>query len=307
VKLFHEKQYEPARDAFREAYELDPRTTTLLDLALAELEADQPVEAIKHLSEYLARPDAPASKLDTVRTKWLPNAEARTARLEVFARGDAEIRVDGVVAEAAPSSTPEGSSPGEPLTSSIVIAAGEHEVSIREGTLVESRRVAVKGGEVVEVHFQRLPDAPVGPALKAWTDLPVREATRRKANPSAKWITFIGLESTAVAAAGVAIGFSLSVERTASTANALVGRVGDSGCLPPTPAASCSAISRDREAEHTDAAVANGLYAGAGVLSALGVASFFLWPTGHETSGRVLYPMPLFGPGTAGGGLTATW
>src|ERR1700690_1968120 len=48
VKRYKEHQYEAARDAFDQAYLLDPQPGTLLNLALAELKAEQPVAAVVH-------------------------------------------------------------------------------------------------------------------------------------------------------------------------------------------------------------------------------------------------------------------
>src|ERR1019366_4920972 len=97
--LFRRKEYEGAREAFAHAYELEPKAATLFNLALSELNSDHPVEAVAHLREYLTHADEPPAKLESVRTKWLPRAEACTARLDVFAPAGAQLLVDGVVQE----------------------------------------------------------------------------------------------------------------------------------------------------------------------------------------------------------------
>lgn len=307
VKLFREHQYESARDAFSRAYELDARTETLLELGLAELESGQPVEASKHLREYLSRSDAPAAKLDVVRAKWLPRAEARTARLEVFVGAGAEIRVDGVIASAALPATQSGDETGGPLAS-IVIAAGEHEVSAREGTLQQSQHVSARAGELVEVHFQRLPAATASSAMVQTSDRESRSVT----NSGARWITAAGLEAAAIVAVGAAIGFSVAVENSAADANGLIQRVrtatrGNSGCLPPNQAPECGQVSRDRQSEHTNAAVANGLYVGAGAFAVAGAAAFLFWPSSKETPASALRLVPVLGERAGGAGLVGVW
>jgi tetratricopeptide (TPR) repeat protein len=311
VKLYREGQYEAAQHAFSRSYELDPQTETLLELSLAELEAGRPVEASKHLRAYLGRSDAPAAKLDVVRTKWLQRAEARTARLDVFARAGAEIRVDGNPVQVEPSPA----SPGDttrPL-GTIVIAAGEHEVTAQDGALVQSQHVVARGGELIEVHFQRVPDAPSPSVASLGWAGPARAADRSGTTDSrAKWVTVIGLGSAAVVATGVAIGFSIAVEKDASDADALMQRVrtdtgGNSGCLAPTPATQCAQISRDHQAEHSNAALANGFYAGAGALALLGAASFFFWPSPKAPSATAVHPVPVFGDRFAGAALTGAW
>jgi hypothetical protein len=313
VKAFHEQQYDGARQAFLQAYDLAPLADTLLDLALAELEAHRPVEAVNHLKDYLVRTDAPAAKREVVRTQWLPLAEAKTARLDVFAARGAEIRVDGVLAESMPLPSQDSSRIGEPPASSLRVAAGDHEVSVGSGALMQSQHVVAKGGEWVEVHFQRAPDAPspVANSNAATIVTPTLEGTDGSAKSRGKWITLLGFESAAAIAAGVAMGFSLSVEQSASDANRLMGIVrvetgGNSGCLVPADAR-CAEISRDRQAEQSNGALANGLYAGAGALAVIGAASVLLWPSSPERSASALHPRVLLGDRTAGAALAGTW
>ena len=310
VKLYREGQFEAASDAFSRSYKLDPQTETLLELSLAELEAGRPVEASKHLRVYLGRNDAPAAKLDVVRTKWLPRAEARTARLDVFVRPGAEIRVDGDRVQMEPSPTPPGGTTG-PL-GTIVIAAGEHEVSAQDGALVQSQHVVARGGELAEVHFQRVPDVPSSSPASLWTGPASAEDKGGSTSSRAKWITVIGLGSAAVVAAGVAIGFSIAVQNSASDADSLMQHVraetgGNSGCLPPTPAAECPQVSRDHQAERSNAALANGFYVGAGALALLGAATFFWWPSQKATATTSVHPVPIFGDRTAGAALRGSW
>ena len=162
--LFKRENYEGARAAFARAYEIDPKAATLFNFALSELNADHPVEAAAHLREYLTHADEPAAKLESVRTKWLPRAEARTARLDVFAPAGAQLAVDGAVPQDAKTAT---GPTGAPMTS-IVVAAGEHDVSARQGTLSETQHVTARGGELVELHFQRVAAAPAAVAI-GWT------------------------------------------------------------------------------------------------------------------------------------------
>lgn len=314
VRLFREHQYEAAKDAFSHAYELDPQTETLLDLALAELETDRPVEASKHLRDYLGRPDAPAAKLDVVRTKWLPRAEARTARLEVFAHAGADVRVDGTAAESAPRGPGDDETNGSPVAS-LIVAAGEHEVSARVGTFVETQHVVALGGQRVELHFQRVPDAPAVPLAKADT-ASNRASAEPRENPSApsraKWIAAVGLGSAAVVLAGIAVGFSIATEQNESDARNLAARVraetgGDSGCLPPSPAPQCGQASQDRQAEDRNAALANGFYIAAGTAAVLAGATVLFWPSSPRASTGSLRPVPLIGDRTAGFSLSGAW
>jgi len=311
VKLFRDHQYEEACTAFSRAYALDPQTETLLELGLAEVEAGHPAEAFAHLNEYLGQSDAPPAKADVVRTKWLPRAESQTARVDVFVRAGAEIRVDGKTAPAAPSAPLENNKAGEPATS-IVISAGEHEVSARDGTLVQSQHVVASAGERIAVHFQRIPDARESSNSGiGWMGAQTSDESERT-NSKAKWITVIGLGSAAVVATGVAIGFSVATLHSASDANTLMDQVraqtgGDWGCSPPTLAAQCPQVRVDRQSEHNSATLANGFYGAAAGLAVLGVGSFLFWPSPKGASASFVRPFPLLGDRAAGAGVTGAW
>jgi len=95
AEQFTRKQYEAARESFAQAYALDPAAVALLDLAMAELETNRPVEAAAHFRAYLARPDAEEDKRGAVQAKCLPRAEAQLGRvLRVFRM--LFLRLDGV-------------------------------------------------------------------------------------------------------------------------------------------------------------------------------------------------------------------
>jgi hypothetical protein len=141
---------------------------------------------------------------------------------------------------------------------------------------------------------------------------PTADETPRTSRPPAQWATAIGLESAALAAAGVAIGFSVAVEHAASDANGLMQRVrsetgGDSGCLPPNPASACPQIRQDRDAEHSNATRANWLFAGAGTLAALGAVSFFVWPSHPDARVGNVHVTPVLGDRSAGAAVVGTW
>ena len=294
---YRAQKYEAARDALSRAYTLDPQTETLLELGVTELEAGHAVEAYAHLRQYLGRTDATAANLDAVRTRWLPRAEARTVRLNlVVLPGTEEIRVDGRVPEAAPLA-PTGPPTGTPLVS-FVIAPGEHEVRVRWGASVRSRHVVASAGEIIELQF-RQPDS-----LTATTAPDKARAGRSRA----RWITALGLGAAAVATAGVAIGFGVAYESHKSDANrAFQSVTSDSGCLPPNQAVACGPANQDRQAERTSGITANWLFAAAGALAVIGVATWFLWPSPPMTSAGAVRPVPLMGPQAAGAALTGAW
>jgi tetratricopeptide (TPR) repeat protein len=275
--LFKRENYEGARAAFARAYEIDPKAATLFDLALSELNADHPVEAAAHLREYLTRADEPAANLESVRTKWLPRAEARTARLDVFAPAGSQLAVDGAVPQDAKTAT---GPTGAPMTV-MVVAAGEHEVSARQGTLSETQHVTARGGELVELHFQRVAAAPAQAVAVGWTATGETRERAESGASRAKWITVVALGSAAVVAAGFGVGFGIAAANKASDVqnvqNNPASDWSSSRCHDASGSPLCMQVKGDVDANRTYWTVSAASYVGAGVLGAASLVTWILW------------------------------
>jgi hypothetical protein len=275
--LFKREDYEGARAAFARAYEMDPKAATLFDLALSELNADHPVEAAAHLREYLTRAEAPAATLEAVRSKWLPRAEARTARLDVFAPAGAQLAVDGAAAQDARTAT---GPTGAPLTS-IAVAAGEHEVTARQGTLSETQHVTARGGELVELHFQRVAAAPAPAVAIGWTASGEARERAESGASRAKWITVVALGSAAVVAAGFGVGFGIAAANKASDAQNVQNGFGStwssSRCSGASAPPSCAQLASDVDSNRLNWGISAASYVGAGVLGVASLATWMLW------------------------------
>ena len=276
---FKHEDYEGARAAFARAYEMEPKAATLFNLALSELNAAHPVQAAAHLREYLAYADEPAAKLESVRTKWLPRAEARTARVNVFAPAGAQLSVDGAAQQSAKAITGPN---GTPLTS-IVVAAGEHEVTARQGALSETQHVTARGGELVELHFQRVADAP--PPAVAIAPTPGRETQERAESdePRAKWIPVVVLGSAAVIAAGLGVGFGIAAANKANVAQDVQNQISPGSawngnqCFGGSASPLCTQLKGDVDTNRAYWTVSVASYVSAGVLAAASVATWMLW------------------------------
>jgi tetratricopeptide (TPR) repeat protein len=275
--LFKHENYEGARAAFARAYEIDPKAATLFDLALSELNTGRPVEAAAHLREYLTRAEEPAAKLEAVRTRWLPRAEARTARVDVFAPAGSQLAVDGAVPQDA--KTTAGPA-GAPVTS-IAVAAGEHEVSARQGALSETQHVTARGGELVELHFQRVAAAPAPAVAIGWTGSAETQGRVEGGTSRAKWITVVALGSAAVVAAGFGVGFGIAAANKASDAQNVQNGFGStwssSRCHGASAPPSCAQLASDVESNRLNWGISVASYVGAGVLGAASLATWMLW------------------------------
>jgi tetratricopeptide repeat protein len=291
--LFKHEDYEGARAAFSRAYDLDPKAPTLFNLALSELNSNHPVEAAAHFREYLAHTEEPEAKLDSVRTKWLPRASGRTALLYVFARPGAQIAVDGVVQRNVP---PPPGTPGNPIAS-IVIAAGDHEVSATQATMVETQHVVARGGELVEAHFQRVPNVSAVPQAAGQNVLPSPPQSESRAGTSqAKWITVIALGSGAIVAAALGLDFALMSQGKLSQTRRLMDEL-DGGSTwkgsecNGVATENCAQLNSDVEAIRQYWWISNAAYVSAGVLLLGAAATWTLWPTNKaKTSAAFLRP-----------------
>lgn len=272
--LFKRENYEGARAAFARAYEIDPKAATLFDLALSELNADRPVEAAAHLRAYLTRADEPAVKLEAVRSKWLPRAEARTARVDVFAPAGSQFAVDGAVPQDAKTAT---GPTGGPTT--LIVAAGEHDVSARQGALSETQHVTARGGELVELHFQRVAAAPAPAVAIGWTGSGETQGRAEGGASHAKWITVVALGSAAVVAAGFGVGFGIAAANKASDAQNVQNVLGsgNSQCHGASAPPSCAQLASDVESNRLNWGISAASYVGAGVLGAASLATWMLW------------------------------
>jgi hypothetical protein len=303
--LFKGEDYEGARAAFERAYELDPKAGTLFNLALSELNSNHPVEAAAHFRDYLAHTDEPEAKLDSVRTKWLPRASAHTALLNVFARPGAQIAIDGVVQK---NVAPPPGTAGNPIAS-IVIPAGEHEVTATQGTMVETQHVAARGGELAEAHFQRVPDASAAPRETGPNVLPgAEQPANPEAKSQAKWSTVITLGSGAVVAAALGVGFSVATHNKADEARKLQAQVdgGPTKTCQGVIGGPCSQLKSAVEANRQDWAISVAAGIGAGVFGLASIVAWRFWPTHNPKMGMPLL-RPVLSSRSAGLELGTQW
>jgi len=283
VKLYKEHQYEAAREAFAQAYELDAQPGTILNLALAELKADQPVGAAVHFREYLNATNEPAAKLESVRTTYLPLAESQIAEIDVYTSSSAEILVDG--SALGPTMVASERAAGDGRVVSIRVRAGEHGITARRGSSEQTHRVVVKGGERVEVHLEPAePEprrAPLPPSPRVVQDEPPGDDSGRE---RPRWVTVIALGSGALALAGLGVGLAVGARNQASDAQAAIAKADPQGtggvCFGPAGGSSwCMRLNDETTAARRNWTLSMASYVGAGVLGAASVATWMLWPS----------------------------
>jgi tetratricopeptide (TPR) repeat protein len=289
VERYTRHDYEGARDAFARAYELDPsQVGTLFNLALAELQSGHALEAVRHLRAYLASPLAQPERADSIRSKWLPQGEARIGRLSIDAPAGSTASVDGVVVGDAPFAAP------------LDVAAGEHDVRAKVGSREQLLHVTTPAGVIVAVRFlsgvAETPPAPASapPAASARplaTEEPAPAASSGRSSP-AKIVTVSVLGAAALAATGVAIGFGAGSVNAENRASTLRSGLSSTACAPgqsSLPTACSQLASADSDQDH-EYHLQIDFYVTAGALAAVGVATWFLWPRSSTQSAWSIQP-----------------
>ena len=202
---------------------------------------------------------------------------------------------------------------GQPAgaSTSITVAAGVHDVAARQGSFEQSQHVVARGGEVVEVHFQRLPDAaePHSTTSVGWLGAQSGPETREGVStaPSrAKWITVIALGSGAVIAAGLGLGFRIAAQDKANDAAGVHAERGWTnaechGAAGGTPL--CMQLKSDVDANRLYWGIATAATIGAGVLAAASAATWVLW----RPKSAVVVARPSVGARSAGLLLDGQW
>jgi hypothetical protein len=292
AERFKAHDYEAARAAFARAYVLDAAAGTLLNLALAELHADRPLEAVRHFREYLQTPGESLEKIEAVRTKWLPRAEAQIGELRVVAPAGAEIAVDGQPA------------PLDPSTGVTEVTIGDHVVHVHAGERDALEPVQVKAAERVTIALL-MDDVAPAPAVALVPSAP-NDAPRP---PAGKVATVSGLGIGGLALAGLGVGFALTSQQDGSHVSALRASLGAT-CGGASPASACTQVTHDESIQRRDAELATALYVGAGVLGVAALSTWVLWPTPSRPSAagtRALQLLPTAGDRRAGCVLRGTW
>ncbi len=296
VKLYKEHRYDAARDAFDQAYKLDPQPGTLLNLALSELKADEPMEAAAHFREYLKASQEPEAKLDSVRTTYLPLAESEIGQLDIQTSAAAEVFVDG--GALSPTMVASERAAGNGRIVSVLVRAGEHAVSARQGSSEQTQRMTAKGGEIVNVHLEPVQsEAPRRELSVSPVETPATLPGDDSGRDRAKWITAASLGSGALALAGLGVGFAVGARNQASDASAAIAKVDPNGmrsiCFGPAGGSYwCTRLNDETQAAKRNWAISIASYVGAGVLGAASLGTWTLWPSTAATkAGARLTPV----------------
>ena len=254
--------------------------STLLNLAVVEVELGKYDEALLHLRGFVAHPKASPEKVALVKKEMLPDLLSRTGHLEVKAPGGAVVKVDGKEWGKAPLET-------------IDVMPGKHVVAAGE----RSSEVSVKGGESRVVDLLS-PPAPAPTASASSTPGPFTPPPRDDEKPGAgRWILPVAVGVVGLGGIGLGVGFG-AASRSSKDEGDRALSASPNVCRDRSSAA-CSAYSDIRSTERTRAVISVTGYAVGGLAAAVSAYLFYRAAAQPSKTSRLVV-VPVMGGDSAG-------
>jgi len=262
---------ETARKEFLASYAALATPKTLWNLLVVEMDANHPLDALKHLRSYLADPNADAKRRERGKG-LLGELTARVGHLRIRAPEGALVNVDGNAVS------------NDDRKEAVDVLAGKHTVEITFQGKTQRDDVVAPAGKETTISFT---------ARGRESAVAAPETTPKSAvapaPPMATWI----LGGVAVAALGAGVAFSLDARSKKNEVD------GDANACADVNSPECGHIRDVNDAGKRSATLGWIAYGGAG--AAL-VAGGFIWALSpKKTSARAKTEVtPLVGPGIAG-------
>jgi hypothetical protein len=275
VDAFRAGNYEEARLAFAECYQIMPKSDVLRNLSISEIQSGHYVSAARHLTQLLAAPGELPSNVREEATSRLAQAEAQIGQLQIAVDiAGAEISIDGSVI---------GRSP---LPGKWYIEPGQHEILVsKAGYPAESRQVFALAGVVIPVDVslealrrERAADAKAAELMG--TSEGQAPVARDDSHEISTASTIILITTGTLAAASLAAGiiFTVSANGHEAEAEGMAERLNGATCNTPLLAADCELLLQELDASDEDRRRASIGFIGFGVASAA-TLGYALWLT----------------------------
>jgi hypothetical protein len=306
--------YETARAAFEQAYELLEEPALLFALGDAEVRTGRFLDGARHLATFMATQAGTDAQRDAA-AKALEKASPHVSRLTFrINTSDAAVQIDGDAVGHTPLPEP-----------FVYVSPGTHQVTVEKPNYAPLKRTVELGtGQIETLEGELAPEptneealgivprpsvAPPRPA--AATSAPTLAAASRSlpmSEPpppivdrsiSGRTVVIISGSVLTAAALGVGVTFFLKKESAANDREAAIQSLGGANCVSPsgTQAAPCLRLASAVNAIADDNTVMNWAFPAAGVLAAATTAAAIFWPrSAPNRSTATLMPLP-------GGGL----
>jgi hypothetical protein len=277
VDAFRAGNYEEARRAFAECYQLMPKSDVLRNLSISEIQSGHYVSAARHLKQLLssAPGDLPSNVREEANSR-LAQAEAQIGQLKISVDiAGAEISIDGTVI---------GRSP---LEGSWYIEPGQHEIIVsKAGYPAESRQVFALAGVAIPIDvsletLRREQAADAKAAELMGTSEGQSQAARETGIGTGSTVLLATTGTLAAASLAAGIYFTESANGHDSDAEGLSQRMpGTGACNPDTTDLpdDCRSFIQSRQDSVDDRNRAMVGFIGFGVASAL-TLGYALWLT----------------------------
>ncbi len=294
--------FEAARLSFAQAYTVLRRPQILWNLALAEEKTGHSLEALEHFRRVVGEADGALDRANA--QKHVDVLMGQTARIEVKAPPGVVVVLDG------------GGTLTAPLAEPLDVMPGRHLLDAKLAEGPQSFEVDAVAGQVAHVTFVPVegPPPPAAPAAALPPAAPppplgvhFAEGPRADVAPPShsfwtpRTVTAAAVGGAAVVALGLGVYFGLASQSNAGTVSTFQTHNPKSDtCHDPAASlvATCQQWDSAVQAENRDAAVSNVFYVAGGVLSAVAIATWFLWP--KDAHGTEAWVLPEVGPTGAG-------
>jgi tetratricopeptide (TPR) repeat protein len=137
-------EFAAARKLYAKAFDIAPSSSILFNLALAELNSGDALDALRHFRQYVQAADAEPSQVARVRSEQLPKAFAATGHLQILKIPDmATLYLDGKPIVYAPAGL-------------LDVTAGEHFIGARTPDMAWHADVQAVAGATTQATLELL-------------------------------------------------------------------------------------------------------------------------------------------------------
>ena len=294
MEQYRSGDLEGARISLAQSYAAWPSVETLRNLAIAEVNTNHIVEALRHFRLYARDRNADPTFVKTKLPGYLERCQQRVGHLRIKAAPDADVTIDGHRVES--------------LGEATDVLPGVHTVALNTQGKVDARSARVVATKTTEVDFVApastaggtlagAAESPGVPALQPSPMAPGAPSAAEGAAPEehsfmTRNVVVVALSALALGSAGVGVGFGVAANGNRSAVEGLTAGRNPSTCAMPTDVAYCSSLQSALSVQRSNATASNVAFGVAGVLAVGAAVAMFAWPKGEARAARTFWIAP---------------